>query len=56
MGATCMYVLALAIGIGAVLGAVVLVGIGAAIYELYLSERSYLDDRDPTRSSDWTDH
>jgi uncharacterized membrane protein YqhA len=51
-----MYVLALAIAIGAVLVAVVLVGIGAAIYELYLSERTHLDDRDPTRSTDWTDY
>jgi hypothetical protein len=33
---------------------VVIFGVGAAIYELYIVEHDRLDDRDYTRSYDWT--
>jgi len=40
--------------IAAFLIVVVVFGIGAAIYELYIVKHDKLDDRDYTRSYDWT--
>ncbi|MEL6272731.1 MAG: hypothetical protein AAFV33_02230 [Chloroflexota bacterium] len=35
------------------LAVVVIFGVGAAIYELYIVKHDRLDDRDYTRSHDW---
>ncbi len=40
--------------LAALFGVVVVFGIGATIYEVYIAKKDPLTDRDYTRSYDWT--
>lgn len=46
----------LTIGAGGLLGVIVMIVVGATIYHLTTHRKSPLNERDHTRSTDWTDH